>query len=204
MKPHLCASPERAERVLGQSWRDFHSASVAIRPAARSELRQQVAARAVDLADYQNAAYADEYLETLRQLVLAEAEAGNAVGELAIVAARGLYRVMAYRDLYELARLLRGGYLERWATARVGPRTRGLLCWAAPLRRIRGTRLDPLSASQARRRARRRLARTFRILDDLAYQVRSGEVEVSGATRMAADAGLPHPRDLWNDRLPTV
>ena len=55
--------------------------------------------------DYQNAAYAERYRAVLREVVEAETAAFGKPGRFARSAAESLYRLMAYKDEYEVARL---------------------------------------------------------------------------------------------------
>ncbi|TDC01487.1 indolepyruvate ferredoxin oxidoreductase family protein [Nonomuraea longispora] len=66
-----------------------------------------VAARAADLTGYQNATYARTYTEDVRRVRAAAVErAGEQAGaEIALAYARGLHKLMAYKDEYEVARL---------------------------------------------------------------------------------------------------
>ncbi|NBE99790.1 indolepyruvate ferredoxin oxidoreductase family protein [Nonomuraea sp. KC401] len=66
-----------------------------------------VAARAADLTGYQNATYARTYTEDVRRVRAAAVErAGERAGaEIALAYARGLHKLMAYKDEYEVARL---------------------------------------------------------------------------------------------------
>ena len=64
-----------------------------------------IADRAARLTDYQNAAYADRYRSVLKDVVDGETAAFGTPGRFARAAAEGLYRVMAYKDEYEVARL---------------------------------------------------------------------------------------------------
>ncbi|WP_165969535.1 indolepyruvate ferredoxin oxidoreductase family protein [Nonomuraea terrae] len=76
-------------------------------PPEPSGLEEVVATRVADLTGYQNAAYARTYAEDVRRVAAraterAGAEAGTAI---ALAYARGLHKVMAYKDEYEVARL---------------------------------------------------------------------------------------------------
>ncbi|TDD05972.1 indolepyruvate ferredoxin oxidoreductase family protein [Nonomuraea deserti] len=66
-----------------------------------------VAARAADLTGYQNATYARSYTEDVRRVRAAAVQrAGEQAGtEIALAYARGLHKLMAYKDEYEVARL---------------------------------------------------------------------------------------------------
>ncbi|MBI1394691.1 MAG: indolepyruvate ferredoxin oxidoreductase family protein [Betaproteobacteria bacterium] len=68
-------------------------------------LEDLVSDRAARLTDYQNAAYSARYLETLRKVRDAESRMTPGRTELSDAAARALYRLMAYKDEYEVARL---------------------------------------------------------------------------------------------------
>lgn len=61
--------------------------------------------RAERLVAYQNAAYAARYREALAPVLAAETRVSGAPGPLTRAAAEGLFRVMAYKDEYEVARL---------------------------------------------------------------------------------------------------
>jgi indolepyruvate ferredoxin oxidoreductase len=68
-------------------------------------LDELIADRSARLASYQNAAYADRYRATLAPVLAAETRLSGAPGPLARAATEGLFRVMAYKDEYEVARL---------------------------------------------------------------------------------------------------
>ena len=62
--------------------------------------------RAPDLASYQDAAYARSYVEFVRQVAAREQERAPGQTRIAEAVARHLYKLMAYKDEYEVARLL--------------------------------------------------------------------------------------------------
>ncbi|MDB5761208.1 MAG: indolepyruvate ferredoxin oxidoreductase family protein [Herminiimonas sp.] len=66
-----------------------------------------VARRAAFLADYQNAGYARQYREFVEQVRAAESRLGESVKSLRLTeaVARYLFKLMAYKDEYEVARL---------------------------------------------------------------------------------------------------
>ena len=64
-----------------------------------------IADRAARLVAYQNAAYADRYRAVLKDVVDGETTAFGKPGRFARAAAENLYRLMAYKDEYEVARL---------------------------------------------------------------------------------------------------
>ena len=131
--------------------------------------------RAERLTRYQDAAYARRYRDTLERFA-----AGVDDEELRALAARSLYKLMAYKDEYEVARLhTETGFLDRlrdrfdddlrvsyhmappilnWrkdargrpAKRRFGPWMQGAMRWLARGRRLRGTALDPFGWTQER------------------------------------------------------
>ena len=64
-----------------------------------------IAARTEALTAYQSAAYADRYRAVLADVAAREAAVFGKPGRLARAAAEGLFKVMAYKDEYEVARL---------------------------------------------------------------------------------------------------
>lgn len=139
--------------------------------------------RADFLADYQDQAYAERYLATVR--MVRAAEGSLAAGEgLSLAVARSLFKLMAYKDEYEVARLYRSATfkenLERdfegelKLTFHLAPpllaprdkltghlRKRAYGSWVMPLfsvlarmRRLRGTAFDPFGRTAERREER--------------------------------------------------
>ncbi|MCA0871956.1 indolepyruvate ferredoxin oxidoreductase family protein [Seohaeicola saemankumensis] len=70
---------------------------------AEETLDQMINRRAEFLTGYQNAAYADDYRETLAAFRQATPDAGE---DLHRAAARNLFKLMAYKDEFEVARLM--------------------------------------------------------------------------------------------------
>lgn len=58
-----------------------------------------------DLIDYQNEAYADQYSDILKPLLAADQNLIGPLSEISMAAATSLYKLMAYKDEYEVARL---------------------------------------------------------------------------------------------------
>ena len=136
--------------------------------------------RAADLTAYHNARYAARYRALVAQVRRREQELRPASTELAEAAARYLYKLMAYKDEYEIARLLtKPGFkqrtLEMFEAPRelvynlhppllralglkkklaLGPWFRPALRFLAGLRRLRGTPLDVFGLASLRRRER--------------------------------------------------
>ena len=174
-------------------------------------LDEIVARRAAFLTDYQDAAYAQRY----RDLVAKVRGVGGAQGEkFALAVARNAFKLMAYKDEYEVARLhddqsFKARLAEQFegpvklrhllsppAIARIDPRTGhpGKIAfgpWIRPffslLKRgkvLRGTRLDLFGRTHERREERRLVAEYFDLVQRLVAQPGTGSDTV--ATELAA------------------
>jgi indolepyruvate ferredoxin oxidoreductase len=154
-------------------------AIAAVTPAAQltQTLEQAVELRVAELTDYQDAGYAARYSALIEEVRAAEAAAGVEGTRFSEAVARGLFKFMAYKDEYEVARL----HLlpserakieaEFGAGAKVAVnlhppllRAMGLKhklklgAWFTPglkglyrMRRLRGTALDPFGKAEVRR-----------------------------------------------------
>jgi indolepyruvate ferredoxin oxidoreductase len=144
--------------------------------------------RADFLKDYQNAAYAQRYRNTVRTVRVAEAKLVRGFSGLAEATARNLFTLMAYKDEYEVARLYTDGafikklqrqfdgdftldyHLAPPLLARrdpttgepkklvFGPWMRHVLRLLTWLRPLRGTALDIFGYTRERRMERRLIA----------------------------------------------
>jgi indolepyruvate ferredoxin oxidoreductase len=153
------------------------------------------------LTEYQDAAYAARYVERLRRVREAEAAAMPGATALTEAAARSLFKLMAYKDEYEVARLytetdflkrvaerFEGPYELRFHLAppllgnrdpqtgqlkkrEFGPRTLTLFRMLARLRRLRGTRFDIFGRSEERRAERGLIAEYEAVLDEIAARL---------------------------------
>ena len=92
----LAVQPELAEGILHGS-ADIHPPS---------DLDAVLAQRAAALVAYQNEAYAAVYRLRVQAVALREAEMFGKSGPLALAAAEAWFRVMGYKDEYEVARLM--------------------------------------------------------------------------------------------------
>lgn len=72
---------------------------------AQGELRSLLEVRVPELIAYQDEALARRYAEVIRKVAAAEARAVPGKSQLSQAAARYLYKLMAYKDEYEVARL---------------------------------------------------------------------------------------------------
>jgi indolepyruvate ferredoxin oxidoreductase len=150
---------------------------LAARAAPGEELRRLLELRAPDLAAYQSAAYARTYLDFVAQVAREEARCVPGQSGLAEAVAKNLYKLMAYKDEYEVARLLlRGSALSAIRRQFPGgakvtyhlhpPLLRALGMkeklrlgsWIRPglfvlrsLRRLRGTPFDPFGRAHVRK-----------------------------------------------------
>jgi indolepyruvate ferredoxin oxidoreductase len=132
---------------------------------------------ASDLVSYQDVGYAHRFVDLVAAVAASEQQATGRVGELTYAVARGYHKLLAYKDEYEVARLMlspdglaavdaAGGSADRvtWhlhppalraAGMRkkigFGPWTRPLFVALARSKRLRGTRLDPFGRTDIRR-----------------------------------------------------
>ncbi len=72
---------------------------------ASGEVKRLIEVRVPELIAYENEAYAQRYAEVVLRVLAAERRAAPGQGGLAEAAARYLYKLMAYKDEYEVARL---------------------------------------------------------------------------------------------------
>ncbi|MEZ5255867.1 MAG: DUF6537 domain-containing protein [Ilumatobacteraceae bacterium] len=141
-------------------------------------LASLVARRRQELVEFQDETLAQEYAEFVERVATAERKLGQEPGELTEAVARHLYGLMAYKDEYEVARLLTSGEGQDQArrvadelggrlTYRLHPpllrewgldHKIGIPAWAMPGlgllasgKRLRGTRLDPFGRAEVRR-----------------------------------------------------
>ncbi len=153
------------------------------------ELAQVVAQRKAFLTEYQNAAYAKQYTDLVDKVARAEQEA-TGTQRLALAVARYYFKLMAYKDEYEVARLYSDGEFVKKVSEQFegdwklhfhlapplfsrrdkkghlikrsyGPGMLKVFGVLAKLRRLRGTRLDVFGYT-AERRAERELIREYR------------------------------------------
>ncbi|MSW19433.1 MAG: indolepyruvate ferredoxin oxidoreductase family protein [Actinobacteria bacterium] len=170
------------------------------------ELGRIVRLRAGDLVVYQNEKYARSYLDVVKQ------GAGTDSIAFAEAVARGLYRLMAYKDEYEVARL----HLEEGARAEVenavganvkvyfnfhppllrslgmknkialGPWARPILGMLRAGRGLRGTWADPFGKAEVRRVERGLINEYVSLIGQVSTRVNDGTV--AAAVELA---GLP-------------
>jgi indolepyruvate ferredoxin oxidoreductase len=157
-------------------------------PAEITDLGALVEHRAQLLTAYQDAAYAARYRAVVQSVAVTESARLKGMTGLAETVARTLYRLMAYKDEYEVARLytdpsfrrsleaqFEGDYRIEFnlapplfakrdpATGRLIKQTYGPWLMAAfrllaKMKRLRGTMLDPFGHTEERRMERRLIA----------------------------------------------
>ena len=110
------AQAVEAPRVLSAEAR-----ALVDRVAASGELQRLLEIRVPELIAYQNAAYAGEYVDFVRRVAEVEAERAPGSGGLAEAVARHLYKLMAYKDEYEVARLHLDAAVAAQVQAKFGP-----------------------------------------------------------------------------------
>jgi indolepyruvate ferredoxin oxidoreductase len=180
------------------SWGRLAAADTArVREAARFRARperpvktldEMIAYRAAFLTEYQNSAYAARYLQLVAAVRKAESAALPGSMELTEAVAKNLFKLMAYKDEYEVARLYADGafaeklrerfdgdfrlsfHLAPPLLARRDPRTGHLQkreygAWMMPafrllarLKFLRGTAFDPFGYTSDRKAERRLIA----------------------------------------------
>jgi indolepyruvate ferredoxin oxidoreductase len=160
-------------------------------------LDEIIARRVSFLTDYQNAAYAARYREIVERVRAAESARVPECRELTETAARNLFKLMAYKDEYEVARLFADGsfakqvsasfegpprlefhlappLLARRDPATGRPKKIAFGPWMMPVFRVlarlkflRGTPFDPFGWSLERRVERRLIEDYVALLDEL-------------------------------------
>jgi indolepyruvate ferredoxin oxidoreductase len=165
--------------------------------APAASLEEVVARRAEFLAQYQDAAYAGRYRRLVAKAAAAEAARAPGSSGFALALARSYFKLMAYKDEYEVARLYaETGFLERIARdfegdyrlnfhlappsfARraadtgelqkqaFGPWMMRAFRLLAKLKGLRGTRLDPFGRTPERRMERQLIGDYERLADEL-------------------------------------
>jgi indolepyruvate ferredoxin oxidoreductase len=169
-------SPESVVPVRELSERERELVDLAV-DGDRDELRRLVEIRIPELVAYQDEDYARRYAEAVRRVHVAEQERTPGHSELTQAVARHLFKLMAYKDEYEVARLHLDAVEQAKMKAEFGedvkvwfnlhpPMLRAmgldrklkLGSWFVPsfralyrMRRLRGTRMDPFGRAEVRR-----------------------------------------------------
>ncbi len=177
-------------------------------------LDEQVARRVAFLTDYQDADYAARYQAFVAQVRAAEsAVAGLKGSALSEAVARGLFKLMAYKDEYEVARLYTSGHFLKQIEAQFEGDYRLHVNLAPPLlakrdddghlakseygpwmlkafglikhlRFLRGTAFDPFGRSEERRTERALIEEYVQTIEQLLSDLNPERIDL--ATRIAA------------------
>ncbi len=191
---------DRAARALGPAWSAVHEALGRFQHAKDSDrVTSLIASFAADLVDYQGKRLASRYCARVARVAEAAAAVDPESLALTEAASRELYRVLAYKDEYEVARLLLRGPHRRWLRRHsahqpsiryhlhppllraLGLKSKlALGAWIEPVfaalaaaRRLRGTALDPFGWTRARRLERELASWYEGVLDAVAAHVRA-------------------------------
>jgi indolepyruvate ferredoxin oxidoreductase len=175
---------------------------------AQGELRRLLEVRVPELIAYQDAPYARRYVDLVRRMAEAERAAVPGETRLAEAVARNLYKLMAYKDEYEVARLhlrpeVRASIQAEMGEAEVryqlhppilralglrrklslGTWIEGPFRLLVAMRRLRGTLLDPFGYAKVRRVERALVAEyramVERALRDLAAETHERAVRIA-------------------------
>jgi indolepyruvate ferredoxin oxidoreductase len=105
---------------------------------AEGELRRLLEIRVPELIAYQNVAYAREYADFVKRVLAAELQLGTADTPLSEAVARYLFKLMAYKDEYEVARLYLRPAFQEAVTAEFGAKAKVTYQLHPPLLRSMG------------------------------------------------------------------
>ncbi len=179
---------------------------------AHAELAATIEMLAADLVGYQDEAYARRFVDDVERAARAERDVDPSSTRLTEAVARSLHKLMAYKDEYEVARLMLLPEARRAAEAvggrgaRVGwklhpPLLKALgradkltfASWTAPAfsalrsaKRLRGTAFDPFGRTKMRR-TERALPEEFRAALDVVFE----HLDRSTLDQAVAIADLP-------------
>ncbi len=176
----LAADPERVLSAVGERAK-----------VTEMGLEERIAFLGRELEAYQDRAYADRFVAAVERLKAADEARGQKGGRLTRAAAESLYKAMAYKDEYEVARLysdpaytakLKAEFedpkavklmmappvISRIDPATGRPKKRAFGPWIFPVLRqlaklkgLRGTWADPFGRSEERRHEREMVAMAF-------------------------------------------
>ena len=166
-------------------------------PRERETLESVIERRATFLVNYQDAAYAGRYRAFVERVQAAERSRAKGMRGLAEAVARGYFKLLAYKDEYEVARLhaapefrrrieaaFEGDYTLEFhlapplfarrdpetgepRKARYGPWMMRVFAVLARFKGLRGTMLDPFGYTQERRTERRLIERYEQVVSML-------------------------------------
>ena len=192
------ASPATLAKIDGEDEASVAAVSVSARP---EDFEGTVAYFADELIAYQNGAYARRYRNLVMQAQQAEQRLGNGSEAFATAVAGQAFRLMAYKDEYEVARLyaapeFKASLAKQFSTTkklsvwlspplisridpatgrpkkrRFGPWIFSAFSVLAKLRGLRGTPFDPFAYTEERVSERRLIEDYFRMIEDLCSRI---------------------------------
>jgi indolepyruvate ferredoxin oxidoreductase len=169
--------------------------------AAQGGLKRVLEIRVPELIAYQNIAYATRYTEVIRRVTSAEKTANVGDTSFSEAAARYLYKLMAYKDEYEVARLhtdpaflakldaqFKAGYKAQYHLAppliskrdpltgelqkrAFGPWIFTAFKLLAKMKFLRGSKLDIFGKTEERRHEQQMIEDYIQLLDEVAAQL---------------------------------
>ncbi|KQY54685.1 indolepyruvate ferredoxin oxidoreductase family protein [Lysobacter sp. Root494] len=171
-------------------------------------LDELVARRIAFLTDYQDAAYAKRYTDFVAKVREAEERRAPGSTDLTEAVARYAFKLMAYKDEYEVARLYTSGDFQkklaqqfegdfklkfhlappllakkdaqgRLVKQEFGPWVFTAFKWMAKLRRLRGTAFDIFGRTEERKMERQLIADYFVTIDGLLGKLDRGNVDLA-------------------------
>jgi len=123
-------------------------------------LADRIALRKARLTEYQDAAYASRYVELVERVKVAESRVRDAATTLTEAVAIGYYKLLAYKDEYEVARLYTTGNFQR----RIGEQFEGDYQLRFHLAPPLLTRPDPVTGQISKREFGPWVLGAFRLL----------------------------------------
>ncbi|MDP6873991.1 MAG: 2-oxoacid:acceptor oxidoreductase family protein, partial [Alphaproteobacteria bacterium] len=168
-------------------------------PAKAAEtLDEMIARRAAYLTEYQDADYAAQYTAFVRQVETAEQNKGKGMTGLGEAVAQNLFKLMAYKDEYEVARLYSGEAFENALRQQFDGALRLKFHLAPPLL----ARRDPDSGHLIKREYGPWVMTAFKLLAKM-KGLRGGTWDIFGRTeeRRAERAAIPAYRGVLEELL---
>jgi indolepyruvate ferredoxin oxidoreductase len=183
---------ERVERAANPG------AAAEAEAAADDTLDEIIARRGAILTDYQDAAYAARYQDFVRQVEAAEQTKGKGMTGLAAAVAHNLFKLMAYKDEYEVARLYSDGRFQ----ANLAKQFEGDLKLTFHLAPPLISRRDPDTGELIKREFGPWMMPAFKLLAKL-KGLRGGAFDIFGRTaeRRAERAAIPSYRAVIQEIL---
>jgi indolepyruvate ferredoxin oxidoreductase len=189
----------------------------------KPSVAERVAQRVAYLTDYQNAAYAETYRALVAQVQQVDAKYGKT--DLSEAVARNLFKLMAYKDEYEVARLYAdGSFADKmarqfegdyqlhfhlapplWAKTngkgelrkqRFGPWMMNAFRLLARLKGVRGTALDVFGRTQERQHERAWVARYQAMVQEICDKLTSSPGGISTERYIKATELAVIPQDI--------